>query len=234
MDPAHTGAAAAATSETNGHAAEAEGLAVWSAFSHKRKRDRALDLHVHWDEELLAEQDKERGTRQKIDEPPTPWAGSPPSVSDDEVEEGADARNARGEAHEDGEVGSGSVLLLGDCLELQPPSCPRGGEGMAAVGTVARGRPAADAAEVAAQLLKLAATRDATTCREPSPASPPPAGTQEEPRITMVLPGEEPKGSSESFKAKRRSHYNEFQAVLALRKQQAATRDDDSDESPPR
>jgi len=29
---------------------------------------------IKWDEEVIAEHDKERGTRQKIDEPPTPFA----------------------------------------------------------------------------------------------------------------------------------------------------------------
>lgn len=40
---------------------------------------------VHWDEECIAEHDKERGTRQKIDEPDTPFVRSPES-SDDEAE----------------------------------------------------------------------------------------------------------------------------------------------------
>eukprot|EP00930_Biecheleria_cincta_P044389 TRINITY_DN30508_c0_g1_i1.p1 TRINITY_DN30508_c0_g1~~TRINITY_DN30508_c0_g1_i1.p1 ORF type:complete len:203 (-),score=51.87 TRINITY_DN30508_c0_g1_i1:170-751(-) len=39
---------------------------------------------VTWNEENLAEHDKERGTRQKIDEPPTPFVRSPPSISEDE------------------------------------------------------------------------------------------------------------------------------------------------------
>mmetsp|Transcript_21364 Transcript_21364/g.63712 ORF Transcript_21364/g.63712 Transcript_21364/m.63712 type:complete len:460 (+) Transcript_21364:86-1465(+) len=39
--------------------------------------------HVRWDEEVLAEHDKERGTRQKIDEPDTPFVRSP-TASDSE------------------------------------------------------------------------------------------------------------------------------------------------------
>ncbi|CAK9007020.1 unnamed protein product [Durusdinium trenchii] len=53
---------------------------------------RPLDGHhasnhrgVSWDEANLAEHDKERGTRRKIDEPPTPWAQSPVS-SEEETE----------------------------------------------------------------------------------------------------------------------------------------------------
>jgi len=35
------------------------------------------DKRLVWDEETIAEHDLERGTRQKIDEPNTPWMGSP-------------------------------------------------------------------------------------------------------------------------------------------------------------
>ncbi|CAL1128406.1 unnamed protein product [Cladocopium goreaui] len=38
---------------------------------------------VSWDEANLAEHDKERGTRRKIDEPKTPWAQSPVSSEDE-------------------------------------------------------------------------------------------------------------------------------------------------------
>eukprot|EP00913_Durusdinium_trenchii_P030878 g28920.t1 len=51
---------------------------------------RPLDGHhasnhrgVSWDEANLAEHDKERGTRRKIDEPPTPWAQSPVSSEEE-------------------------------------------------------------------------------------------------------------------------------------------------------
>lgn len=40
------------------------------------KNDRR-QKHVAWDEATLAEHDLERGTRQKIEEPNTPWMGSP-------------------------------------------------------------------------------------------------------------------------------------------------------------
>ncbi|KAH9257610.1 hypothetical protein BASA81_004059 [Batrachochytrium salamandrivorans] len=35
---------------------------------------------VHWDEDTIAEHDKERGTRMKIDEPPTPFARDVPDM----------------------------------------------------------------------------------------------------------------------------------------------------------
>eukprot|EP00438_Fugacium_kawagutii_P016156 Skav224590 [mRNA] locus=scaffold2684:133988:142555:- [translate_table: standard] len=46
----------------------------------------ATAARVTWDEECIAEHDKERGTRQKIDEPDTPFVRSP-TGSDDEAEE---------------------------------------------------------------------------------------------------------------------------------------------------
>eukprot|EP00933_Yihiella_yeosuensis_P043672 TRINITY_DN38605_c0_g1_i1.p1 TRINITY_DN38605_c0_g1~~TRINITY_DN38605_c0_g1_i1.p1 ORF type:complete len:191 (+),score=49.06 TRINITY_DN38605_c0_g1_i1:68-640(+) len=53
-----------------------------------RKRSRPASTeaaHVSWDEENLAEHDKLRGTRQKIDEPKTPFVHSPLDVSEDEA-----------------------------------------------------------------------------------------------------------------------------------------------------
>mmetsp|Transcript_23653 Transcript_23653/g.27775 ORF Transcript_23653/g.27775 Transcript_23653/m.27775 type:complete len:159 (-) Transcript_23653:236-712(-) len=40
--------------------------------------------HVTWDEEVIAEHDKLRGTRMKIDEPDTPFAYDDPEVVDDD------------------------------------------------------------------------------------------------------------------------------------------------------
>jgi len=39
---------------------------------------------VHWDEQVIEEHNKERGTRQKIDEPDTPYVRSPQTASDSE------------------------------------------------------------------------------------------------------------------------------------------------------
>ena len=46
--------------------------------------------HIQWDEETIAEHDKERGTRQKIDEPPTPYAygTESPMAVDEKGEDG--------------------------------------------------------------------------------------------------------------------------------------------------
>ena len=43
---------------------------------------------IKWDEEVISEHDKERGTRQKIDEPPTPFQYGSADHSDAESEPG--------------------------------------------------------------------------------------------------------------------------------------------------
>mmetsp|Transcript_54543 Transcript_54543/g.100957 ORF Transcript_54543/g.100957 Transcript_54543/m.100957 type:complete len:196 (+) Transcript_54543:56-643(+) len=55
----------------------------------------AADRHITWNEENLAEHEKDRGTRQKIDEPPTPWVWSPAAASEDDERSGeAGSRSA--------------------------------------------------------------------------------------------------------------------------------------------
>jgi len=49
-----------------------------------RRRETNSKGRVHWDEQSIAEHDKERGTRQKIDEPDTPYVRSPQTASDSE------------------------------------------------------------------------------------------------------------------------------------------------------
>lgn len=219
-EPVKPGGTAAATTATPEVAASENDVsshrgpsqAVPSAMSKKRNRDRQDDVHVHWDEELLAEQDKERGKCRKIEEPKTPWARSPVS-SDDEAEVGTGTI-----AEDQGEVDPASVLLLGDGDPQSPPE-PSAGAGPAA------GRPTIDGDHLAARLHEVAGTKDAVA--SDGAAGLPPA-QEPELRVTMVLPegAEQPKASSAEFKAKRARHYNEFQAVLAFRKQQAAAKSD--------
>lgn len=54
----------------------------------KRTRRDKPNQRVTWDEKAIAEHDKERGTRQKIDEPDTPFIRSPQTASDSEGEKG--------------------------------------------------------------------------------------------------------------------------------------------------
>ncbi|CAJ1375843.1 unnamed protein product [Effrenium voratum] len=53
-----------------------------------QERPARENARVHWDEQCIAEHDKERGTRQKIDEPDTPFVRSP-QTSDSEDEDHA-------------------------------------------------------------------------------------------------------------------------------------------------
>lgn len=229
-------------------------------------------MHVTWDEETIAEQDKLRGTRQKIDELPTPWAHSP--VSDLEDSDGGDAPDRN--------------PAVPAVPRAPRPSPARGGVAASAV----PGRPGADPADIAARLREFIAGRskadqedstdadlpsvaspaaDASPARGASPemevaapgtekaaaaeagrsstsldavdhcwAAPPPASASEsaeaseqgDHRAHLVFLGDaEPKKSSEAFKAKRAQHYNEFHALAAFRKGQAALFGKSSDES---
>merc|ERR1719197_2206386 len=58
---------------------------AFGARASGRQRRKKNKGRVHWDEQAIAEHDKERGTRQKIDEPDTPWVRSPQTASDGEA-----------------------------------------------------------------------------------------------------------------------------------------------------
>ncbi|CAE7658757.1 unnamed protein product, partial [Symbiodinium sp. CCMP2456] len=66
-----------------------------------RERPQRDNAHVHWDEQCIAEHDKERGTRQKIDEPDTPFIRSPESSSDEEEEAFAPSTSTSSKRHEE-------------------------------------------------------------------------------------------------------------------------------------
>jgi len=70
---------------------------------------------VHWDEQVIAEHDKERGTRQKIDEPDTPFVRSPQTTSDSE-----------GDGHDSFRLqsSSGRAASSSSCLPAPPESSP--------------------------------------------------------------------------------------------------------------
>ena len=67
-------------------AVERYGGSIMKASSNPKPHSEKRNLQ--WDEETIAEHDKERGTRQKIDEPPTPFH------YDDEEEEEEDNNNS--------------------------------------------------------------------------------------------------------------------------------------------
>eukprot|EP00927_Polykrikos_kofoidii_P057128 TRINITY_DN51236_c0_g1_i1.p1 TRINITY_DN51236_c0_g1~~TRINITY_DN51236_c0_g1_i1.p1 ORF type:complete len:290 (-),score=50.47 TRINITY_DN51236_c0_g1_i1:167-955(-) len=217
----------------------------------KRVRtERRRDLHVQWDEDNIAEHDKLRGTRQKIDEPPTPFVHSPASISEDEHTNAGEPALKAARFMESNDVN--------DC-EGSPPECPsapkpsptRPGVG----NNSAAERCTVDGAELAARLRGLAEERCAavgSVVRDgvqdgetlvatplargasvsPSPSTPsarvgrgcttPSRGSspQSDRRVTVLGGAQEPRVASAKFKAKRAAHYDEFKMLLAFRQQQ--------------
>ncbi|CAK0893520.1 unnamed protein product, partial [Prorocentrum cordatum] len=187
-----------------------------------RKRPRDPEQRVQWDEANIAEHDKERGTRQKIVEPPTPWARSPASVSDDEGEaEGAAAGaaaagGAAAGAADPAQLAARLLLLAAEGGAGAEGGGPCDGRGAGGKGPAAAGGAAAPASPPVAE--SPARGREAAS----------PAG-RKTPAVAFAG-GSEPKVSSASFKAKRSAHYNEFQMLQAFRRGQGgAGASDESD-----
>lgn len=83
-----------------------------SASSPLREGKRS-SRNIKWDEDTIAEHDKERGTRQKIDEPPTPYryqSGSDRSDSGESAGEGDDSFHRSGEDACDGGGGNAKMV----------------------------------------------------------------------------------------------------------------------------
>mmetsp|Transcript_24386 Transcript_24386/g.56206 ORF Transcript_24386/g.56206 Transcript_24386/m.56206 type:complete len:192 (-) Transcript_24386:48-623(-) len=119
------------------------------------------DRHITWDEGNLAEHDKERGTRQKIDEPPTPWASSP-VVSEDEA--GSRSTSAPRQPREGQGVDPLEVAARLAALEATEVSSPN-----TAKRTVSKEEAAEEAALVGAVQVQIIDMADATP--RPSSAS---------------------------------------------------------------
>lgn len=211
----------------------------------KQKPDR-----VTWDEVTIAEHDKERGTRQKIDEPDTPFVRSPQADSDQE----------RIPASSDDE----RRPHLPDAIKMLPPSDLE----QLGVGSLERdakpptGGPEIEAANLADRLNDLVRqgkearrrfsvesgeeadvelSRPSSTCSSRSSSAAadrrlhlPVAGAAEKirPERRISLPDEAtPKQSSDVFKARRQQHYNEFAAIQAMKHRSGETTPDESDSS---
>jgi len=189
-----------------------------------KKRPRRPDLRVQWDEETIAEHDKDRGKRQKIDEPPTPWARSPASTSEDEEEEA-----------------DGTSGVHFDELGLEGSKCPTpqsSPKGDVVAASPFAGKLAADPGELFARLDQLAQTRESpevdvddcgANAETAGDLSRSPAHDDTR-RVQLFTGAEEPKGSSAAFKAKRAAHYNEFQVMQAFRQRQALKGKNELDE----
>mmetsp|Transcript_26054 Transcript_26054/g.41399 ORF Transcript_26054/g.41399 Transcript_26054/m.41399 type:complete len:208 (-) Transcript_26054:65-688(-) len=169
-------------------------------LSSSKKRPRE-ERCVTWDEEGIAEHDKTRGTRMKIEEPKTPWASSPVSEDEEECvapmpspERGGVCFSAiPGKAADPTEIAAklAQVAADRDAASPSPPASPPRNEDLET-------NPSA-LAESDDRRVLFADSRD-TDSRQPSA----------------------------NFLAKRRQHYDEFKVLMARRAQQASA-DSDSD-----
>uniref|UniRef100_A0A7S0AN76 Protein phosphatase inhibitor 2 n=1 Tax=Pyrodinium bahamense TaxID=73915 RepID=A0A7S0AN76_9DINO len=219
----------------------------------KRRRELPPDVHVRWDEATIAEHDKERGTRQKIDEPPTPFAWSPPSASEDSDAAGASPGSTPTRC---GVPSSAVPLNAVDPAEVAARLCQLAAERGRAVDVSAT---SPEPEEGAVEALAERAAPAAPAASPPPAAAPSPAHVpgpfreavqhrwaEEPPHGEEPLQGArqsnchtvfagvagagEPKPSSASFRAKRAQHYDEFKMLQAFRQKQAAKGEADDDD----
>lgn len=159
---------------------------------------------IKWDEEVIAEHDKERGTRQKIDEPPTPF------------QYGSDHSDAESEPGDLAEA----ILERGSELESEPGDLA---EAEMWGGT----HPALDLSELQTKLKFEKHLREAAIeSRE--------AALILSRREQTVFNCDSSKNfeatSSQRFKDQRNAHYNEFKVIQAMRMRTKTTNDDDDDD----
>eukprot|EP00403_Amphidinium_massartii_P042543 CAMPEP_0178443892 /NCGR_PEP_ID=MMETSP0689_2-20121128/39166_1 /TAXON_ID=160604 /ORGANISM="Amphidinium massartii, Strain CS-259" /LENGTH=183 /DNA_ID=CAMNT_0020067987 /DNA_START=30 /DNA_END=578 /DNA_ORIENTATION=- len=182
--------------------ADSKAKAEQGVLRAQRDPQKSSGRHIQWDEDNLAEHDKDRGTRQKIDEPPTPYVWSPAAMSEDD-ESGARSRSAsaaRPKAHS----GVDPAEVAARLASLESAST----------------EAAATASHSAAA--PQAATADGTERGEGQEASSPSVkrtvvestpGAQQV-QVTIIDAANAPsRPASASFRAKRARHYDEFKAL---------------------
>eukprot|EP00439_Symbiodinium_sp_Y106_P049533 s4931_g6.t1 len=174
-------------------------------YKDRRERPQRDTAHVHWDEQCIAEHDKERGTRQKIDEPDTPFIRSPESSSEEEEAFAPSTSTSSSKRHEE---------LVDD--ETRIATSPTS---MAALANRLN-----QWVESGERRESFQSAEGEVTSREGEASRP---GTKSVPsKIRLPEDEGQQKASTSEFKARRAKHYNEFAAVKALRKKEA-----DSDSS---
>mmetsp|Transcript_141502 Transcript_141502/g.257173 ORF Transcript_141502/g.257173 Transcript_141502/m.257173 type:complete len:420 (+) Transcript_141502:169-1428(+) len=200
-----------------------------------RTRRKKTNQRVTWDEKAIAEHDKERGTRQKIDEPDTPFIRSPQTASDSEggaplssddeqrrlsirspilipgLEAGKQnprlvAMPTRSPA-EEREVNAGAIAdRLNDWVLNGELQRDRKRSG----DTSSRGDVSSSGDEAAKKISNSGSCdADPKVRRNPKPGG--------ERRISLSEDSPVPKPSSDNFKAKRANHYNEVAAMKAFK-----------------
>lgn len=196
-----------------------------------RKRSKG---HVHWDEEAIAEHDKERGTRQKIDEPDTPFIRSPQTASDSEGDRADSDEEQRLRRAIGGATGSSSgpsagspdvdAKALASRLDLwlesganqRRPSTASSGTSEGGVDYHADNSGINSACSSRSSSFSAPATHARRRNSDESGASE--GGRATERRISLPDDSPQPKPTSATFRAKRAQHYNEVAALKSFRK----------------
>ncbi|CAM9492567.1 unnamed protein product, partial [Ectocarpus fasciculatus] len=157
--------------------------------SQDRKRS---EVHISWDEPTIAEHDKLRGTRQKIDEPSTPY-----HYGSGESSTGSDCESA------DGKGPSLSAASSASGSPAQRAGRSRSGSGSGSASGDRRGSILKVMADVSAALPSESALRKERQARWDSDVS---EGSSRE-----------DKDKARKFKQRREAHYNEFKALQEWR-----------------
>jgi len=163
-------------------------------------------LRVTWDEASIAQQDLERGTRQKIEEPPTPWAHSPADVSEEEEEstttKASEAPQTQSADPQELSTRLGSLAGSNDVTKSPPNKVRKVSISPSPARTSAAASPARGDETDDGQWSTV--TFDADV---------------------------EPKQSSEEFRRKRAQHYDEFRVLQASRRKPGDKSSDESEGS---
>lgn len=203
-----------------------------------RQRRKKTAAHITWDEEAIAEHDKERGTRQKIDEPDTPFIRSPQSASDGESVLASSDDERRISFRESVEIpclpGASMLRCERDKTsatdaDVNPEAIADRLDAWVRSGSARR----KDCGGTSSGTSNDGGADSACSSRSSSSA---PARSSSKPhsrsfeRRTSFPDDSQPQPASDSFKAKRAQHYNEMAAIKAF-KQQHLAGETDSDSS---
>ena len=211
----------------------------------RTKLSNSEGVHVQWDEETIAEHDKERGTRQKIDEPDTPYRYGEDDDYDDYTSS-ITRENATGMIDIPGASG----------LTTDAKSPPRHGYGL---GESPQSFAASPPAQVGDNVMDVWESLRAKLTYEQQQQQQRSSGTVQpatehirihekvkaasaagamstESSATVATDTEtvgfdrEPAPPTDAFKSKRSAHYNEFQLMKAMAARMAAEEDDEEDD----
>ena len=166
---------------------------------------------IQWDEVTIAEHDKERGTRQKIDEPPTPYAYDSEIIMDDNSNE------VLGENDTIFDVKDGR-LPRNNSDEMMAGSPPRvGTNGLATKGGVMDEWETLNARLTYEQQLQKNVQRIENNLNEIGEFVP--NDNNDEGQLDST--------NDSGFASKRAAHYNEFKVLQAMRAKMNQDDDDD-------